>query len=81
MRERDIPLSSKEVLLLKKGRLIMKGEPAYLLQSMDGKVFEVRISDTDELDQLQSRYRVSHISNDSRGQWKLMKEIVLRHRR
>lgn len=65
----DIEFIAKEVILLKKGRLVMKGEPVHLLKTMEGHVFEVNIADTDQIKKLQHEYRISNISNDSRGIW------------
>ncbi|MDQ0115051.1 ATP-binding cassette domain-containing protein [Paenibacillus harenae] len=63
----DIEFIAKEVILLKKGKLVVKDEPIRLLKTMDGHVFEVNISDGRELENLQNQYRISNISNDSRG--------------
>lgn len=65
----DIEFIAKEVILLKKGRLIMKGEPTHLLKTMEGHVFEVRLDTPEQIDLLRQQYRISNISNDSRGIW------------
>lgn len=65
----DIECIAKEVILLKKGKLIMKDEPTHLLKSMEGHVFEVNMTDSEAINQLQQQYRISNISNDSRGIW------------
>lgn len=65
----DIECIAKEVILLKKGKLIMKDEPTHLLKSMEGRVFEVNMTDSEAINQLQEKYRISNISNDSRGIW------------
>lgn len=62
----DIEFIAKEILLLKEGKLIVKDEPARILEAMEGKVYEVRVSE-EELPAIQSRYRVSSITSDRNG--------------
>ncbi|MEK5040272.1 ABC transporter ATP-binding protein [Sporosarcina sp. FSL K6-3457] len=62
----DIEFIAKEILLLKEGKLIVKDEPARILEAMEGKVYEVRVSE-EELPAIQSQYRVSSITSDRNG--------------
>jgi ABC-2 type transport system ATP-binding protein len=62
----DIEYVAKEVLLLKKGKLILQGKPSQVLDEMNGKVFEVRAS-AEDLTTLQKKYKVSNISGDASG--------------
>lgn len=62
----DIEFIAKEILLLKEGKLLVKEKPAAILETMEGKVYEVRVSE-EELPEIQSYYRVSNISSDRNG--------------
>ncbi len=62
----DVGCISKEILLLKEGRLLCQTPPAALSAQMEGKVWEVVIA-AQELTQWQSRYRVSNISTHPKG--------------
>ncbi|MFD0713795.1 ATP-binding cassette domain-containing protein [Paenibacillus sp. GCM10027626] len=62
----DIEYVAKEVLLLKKGKLVLQGKPAQVLDEMKGKVFEVR-ANAEDLATLQKKYKVSNISGDASG--------------
>ena len=62
----DVGCISKEILLLKEGRLLCQTPPATLSAQMEGKVWEAVIS-AEELMQWQSRYRISNISTHPKG--------------
>lgn len=64
----DIEFISKEILLMKEGKLILKDQPVNILSKMEGHVHEVRIDKT-ELSQYQARYKISNISSDRDGIW------------
>ena len=79
----DIEFIAKEVILLKKGRLIMKGEPTHLLKTMEGHVFEVRLDTPEQIDLLRQQYRISNISNGRMGAfglewWAIKPRLVIR---
>ncbi|PWW04871.1 ABC-type multidrug transport system ATPase subunit [Paenibacillus cellulosilyticus] len=63
----DIEFIAKQVILLRQGKLLMMDEPARLLQTMEGHVFEVRLAGEQELGMLQRQCRVSNIYTDSQG--------------
>jgi len=65
----DIEFIAKEVILLKQGKIVMRGEPAELLKTMEGRVYEVKITGYEDVEKLRQTYRISNISNDSRGIW------------
>lgn len=62
----DIQYISKEVLLMKKGKLLLKDSPENIVKSMDGKVFEVNIKE-EELESLKSKYNISNIIKTNNG--------------
>lgn len=59
----DIEFISKEILLMKEGRLVDMAPPEELLKKMAGKVYEVTIPST-LLKQVKKEYRVSNIYRD-----------------
>ncbi|MHA7963153.1 ATP-binding cassette domain-containing protein [Paenibacillus sp. CAU 1782] len=63
----DIEYISRQVILLRQGKLLTMDEPARLLQTMEGHVFEVRLTGEQELGILQRQFRVSNIYTDSQG--------------
>lgn len=64
----DIEFISKQILLMKEGKLLVKDEPARILAGMEGKVHEARVTES-ELAEVQSRFKVSQITSDSSGIW------------
>lgn len=56
----DISYISKEILLLKRGRVIDSGTTAQLCERINGRVFEIR-TDKKGLGPIQERYKVSSI--------------------
>ena len=57
----DIEYVAKEVVLLKRGKLVLQGKPAQALEEMQDKVFEVRTA-AENLAVLQREYKVSNIA-------------------
>lgn len=57
----DIEFIAKQVIMLKKGSLVVMDTPASLLDQMKDKVFEVRVNSMEQLTELQSIYKVSNI--------------------
>lgn len=64
----DIEYISKEIILMKEGKLILKEGPHHILSRMDGHVHEVLIAES-ELQNIQSKYKVSNITSDKGGVW------------
>lgn len=62
----DVGCISKEILLLKEGRLLCQTPPATLTVQMEGQVWEVIIKPED-LSRWQSLYRISSISTHPKG--------------
>ncbi len=62
----DIQYISKEVLIMKKGKLLLKDSPENIVKSMEGKVFEVNIKE-EELENLKSQYNISNIIKTNEG--------------
>ncbi len=61
----DISYIAKEVLLLKKGRLIDSGVPYQLSNTIADKVYELKVN-KDELEQISAVYKVSSMREDGR---------------
>lgn len=59
----DIQFIAKEVLLLKKGRIVSSDSPHKLCKRIDDMVFEINTSQ-DELETISRKYRVASISKD-----------------
>ncbi|MBD5130043.1 MAG: ABC transporter ATP-binding protein [Ruminococcaceae bacterium] len=59
----DIEFIAKEVLLLKKGKLIDSGAPHLLCEKISGKVFEITASGSD-LGGISEKYKIGNISKD-----------------
>lgn len=75
----DIEFISKQILLMKEGKLLVKDEPARILTDMEGKVHEVRVMES-ELAEVQSRFKVSQITSDSSGIWvRIIHDEALEH--
>lgn len=62
----DIEFIAKEIILLKSGRLISHSTPKELIESVQGKVFELHVCQ-ENLSQLQSLYRVSGLTHSCEG--------------
>ena len=59
----DIEYIAKEVLLLKKGKLVCQGTVEQLTKEIEGKVFEVIVEDY-EVEELKKKYRVSNVHRE-----------------
>ena len=62
----DVEAIAKEIILMKKGKIIGKGTPETLLQTLDSKVYEVYI-DKKDLEELQEKYIISNLMNSKEG--------------
>jgi ABC-2 type transport system ATP-binding protein len=56
----DIEEISKEIILIKKGRILQKAEPRILLNQLRGKVFDIEIPE-DRLNEIKKDYLISRI--------------------
>ena len=56
----DIEFISKEILLMKNGKVVDKDCPEALQKKIAGKVFEIRISQ-DELNQVKQEFEISNL--------------------
>ena len=62
----DIEFIAKEIIMLNNGMIIRSGSPSELLDELDGKVWNIFLSD-EEIDEVNVGYKVSNISRDAEG--------------
>lgn len=62
----DVEFIAKEIIMLNSGRIIRSGSPSDLLKELEGKVWNIFISDED-LDEVNAKYKVSNITRDTEG--------------
>lgn len=62
----DIEFVAKEIIMLNNGNIIRSGSPSDLLGELDGKVWNIFLSD-EEIDEINVKYKVSNISRDTEG--------------
>ena len=62
----DIQYISKEILLMNKGKLLLKDNPDTIVESMQGKVFEARIQEN-QLNKVKEKYNISNIIKTNDG--------------
>ena len=62
----DIEFIAKEIIMMNNGMIIRSGSPSELLDELDGKVWNVFLSD-EEIDEVNAKYKVSNISRDAEG--------------
>lgn len=62
----DIEFIAKEIVMLNGGKILRSGSPTELLKELDGKVWNIFVTD-EELSSVNERYRVSNISRDDEG--------------
>lgn len=62
----DIEFIAKEIILLNNGNIIRSGSPSVLLNELDGKVWNIFLSD-EEIAEINAKYKVSNISRDTEG--------------
>ena len=63
----DIEYIAKELIFLKKGRLILQGAPTEIIRQYNDKVWQMHVT-ADELDNIQNDYMVSSIIGEQNGQ-------------
>lgn len=59
----DIEYIAKEIVLFKEGKIVEYGTPEQLTASIDDKVYEICISNSD-LDNIQNTYQISNIRRE-----------------
>lgn len=59
----DVECIAREIILLKKGELVIQGTPSVLEQSMEGKVWEITVSAEDSIS-LSDRYCISNMKQN-----------------
>ena len=62
----DIQYISKEILLMNKGKLLLKDNPDTIVESMQGKVFEAKIQEN-QLNKVKEKYNISSIIKTNDG--------------
>lgn len=62
----DIEYIAREVLLIDKGHLIMRGTPAEILEKMEGKVWQLHITPK-QLPDIQQKYIITNILGEKDG--------------
>ena len=62
----DIEFIAKEIIMLNSGRIIRSGSPLELLGELEGKVWNIFLTDED-ICEINEKYKVSNISRDSGG--------------
>lgn len=62
----DVEAIAKEIILIKKGQIIEKGNPNDLLKNMEANVYEVCIRE-EELNELKHKYIISNLKNSAEG--------------
>lgn len=62
----DIEFIAKEIIMLNSGNIIRSGSPSDLLKELEGKVWNIFITD-EELYEVNDKYKVSNISRDMEG--------------
>ena len=62
----DIEFIAKQIIMLNNGNIIRSGSPSELLNELEGKVWNIFLSD-EEIDEINVKYKVSNISRDTEG--------------
>nr|WP_308741972.1 ABC transporter ATP-binding protein [uncultured Anaerocolumna sp.] len=57
----DIESIAKETIMIKEGKIIMKGSHREILSDMNGKVYRIRTRDEDQLAEIQQKYKVVNL--------------------
>ncbi|HBG4019257.1 TPA: ABC transporter ATP-binding protein [Clostridioides difficile] len=60
----DIESVAKETIMIKDGKLLMKGTHKDILSHMENKVYNVQVKNECEVDDIQSKYKVVSIQSD-----------------
>ena len=65
-KRQDVEFIAKEIVMLSNGKIIRSGSPSKLLKELDGTVWNIFLSDN-EIDEVNTGYKVSNISRDADG--------------
>ncbi|WP_097013959.1 ABC transporter ATP-binding protein [Anaerocolumna aminovalerica] len=57
----DIESIAKETIMIKEGKIIMKGSHREILSDMNSKVYRIRTKDEDQLAEIQQKYKVVNL--------------------
>ncbi|MBS4842077.1 MULTISPECIES: ABC transporter ATP-binding protein [Clostridium] len=60
----DIESVAKETIMVKEGKLLMKGTHREILSDMDNKVYNIRVNNEEEINRIQEKYKVISIQRD-----------------
>ncbi|WP_252230211.1 MULTISPECIES: ABC transporter ATP-binding protein [unclassified Clostridium] len=60
----DIESVAKETIMIKKGKLLMKGTHREILSDMNNKVYNISVNDESEINRIQDKYKVVSIQSD-----------------
>ena len=60
----DIESVAKETIMIKKGKLLMKGTHREILSDMTNKVYNISVNDESEINRIQDKYKVISIQSD-----------------
>lgn len=71
----DVEYISKQIILLKKGRIESCARPHELVAGMDGKVWKITVP-TEEVPKMQKRFRVTNIASSEDGTNKAVLRIL-----
>ncbi|NFN19608.1 ABC transporter ATP-binding protein [Clostridium botulinum] len=61
----DIESVAKETIMIKKGKLLMKGTHREILSDMNNKVYNISVNDESEINRIQNKYKVVSIQSDA----------------
>ncbi|MDR5587799.1 MULTISPECIES: ABC transporter ATP-binding protein [Clostridium] len=60
----DIESVAKETIMIKKGKLLMKGTHKEILSDMTNRVYNISVNDESEINRIQDKYKVVSIQSD-----------------
>ncbi|MCC0782271.1 ABC transporter ATP-binding protein [Clostridioides sp. ES-S-0108-01] len=60
----DIESVAKETIMIKNGKLLVKGTHREILNHMENKVYNIKVKNECEIDKIQSKYKVISIQSD-----------------
>ncbi|UWD47535.1 ABC transporter ATP-binding protein [Clostridioides difficile] len=60
----DIESVAKETIMIKNGKLLMKGTHKEILNHMQNKVYNIKVENECDIDEIQSKYKVISIQSD-----------------
>ncbi|MDB2151733.1 ABC transporter ATP-binding protein [Clostridium butyricum] len=60
----DIESVAKETIMVKEGKLLMKGTHREILSDMNNKVYNIRVNNEEEINRIQEKYKVISIQRD-----------------